>query len=426
MAIKKTKAKTKKKSDTKEVKNNKKELFANFFKSLEKSSKFNGELESSFTKLKEQEVMPSGFLGLDYGLMAAGGLPIGRISEFWGPSGGSKSTIGMIYSASFVKKGKTVLYVDTEYAINKDYATSLGIDVESGLFQIFQPADGEEGIDTVAQALDAGAIDFIIVDSMKNLTPKKMRDGSAEDHEMGSQARLISKMWQILTARLGKSGATMIVVNQARTNIGGYGAPDKSTGGNATEFYTSVRAKVKKSMAKDKQILDENGNSIGRYTEIVPEKNRMGLARSVTMKLILGAGFCRFHDIIHNALLPLGVIEETSNKRWQYTDKNGTLHKWHGVGQLETSLRELPELFQELYYKSIVYFELQKVEIKRKAIEDGKTRANLVNGTDFAGLKEEAIKMYDSGTRISSINANTEDEDEDLSAEDLDNLPESA
>jgi recombination protein RecA len=88
----------------------------------------------------------------------------------------------------------------------------------------------------------SGAVDVIVVDSVAALTPQSEIEGEMGDAQMGAQARLMSQALRKLTATIGKSRTVLIFINQIRMKIGVFfGNPETTTGGNALQFYSSVR-----------------------------------------------------------------------------------------------------------------------------------------------------------------------------------------
>ena len=67
------------------------------------------------------------------------------------------------------------------------------------------------------------------------------------DTQVGLQARLMSKALRKIAGNIGKSGSTVIFLNQLRQKIGiSYGNPEVTTGGNALKFYCSVRLDIRR------------------------------------------------------------------------------------------------------------------------------------------------------------------------------------
>ncbi|HEY9769729.1 MAG TPA: recombinase RecA [Coleofasciculaceae cyanobacterium] len=189
------------------------------------------------------ETIPSGALTLDVAL--GGGLPKGRIIEIYGPESSGKTTLALHAIAETQKAGGVAAFVDAEHALDPTYSAALGVDIENLL--VAQPDNGESGLEIVDQLVRSAAVDLVVIDSVAALTPRAEIEGEMGDNQVGLQARLMSKALRKIAGNIGKSGATVIFLNQLRQKIGiSYGNPEVTTGGNALKFYCSVRLDIRR------------------------------------------------------------------------------------------------------------------------------------------------------------------------------------
>ena len=189
------------------------------------------------------ETISSGALTLDVAL--GGGLPKGRIIEIYGPESSGKTTLALHAIAEIQKQGGVAAFVDAEHALDPTYSAALGVDIENLL--VAQPDNGESGLEIVDQLVRSAAVDLVVVDSVAALTPRAEIEGEMGDTQVGLQARLMSKALRKIAGNIGKSGATVIFLNQLRQKIGiSYGNPEVTTGGNALKFYCSVRLDIRR------------------------------------------------------------------------------------------------------------------------------------------------------------------------------------
>ena len=189
------------------------------------------------------ETIPSGALTLDVAL--GGGLPKGRIIEIYGPESSGKTTLALHAIAETQKAGGVAAFVDAEHALDPTYSKALGVDIENLL--VAQPDNGESGLEIVDQLVRSAAVDLVVIDSVAALTPRAEIEGEMGDNQVGLQARLMSKALRKIAGNIGKSGATVIFLNQLRQKIGiSYGNPEVTTGGNALKFYCSVRLDIRR------------------------------------------------------------------------------------------------------------------------------------------------------------------------------------
>lgn len=205
--------------------------------------------EESIMKLGEKprlnvDVVSTGSIGLDAAL-GVGGLPKGRIIEIFGPESSGKTTLALHVIAESQKKGGVCAYIDAEHAMDPDYATKLGVNINNLL--ISQPDAGEQALEITESLVRTGKIDVIVIDSVAALTPKDEIEGDMGAHHVGKQARLMSQALRKLTAIVAKSGTIVIFINQIRMQIGVmFGNPETTPGGKALKFYTSIRLDIRR------------------------------------------------------------------------------------------------------------------------------------------------------------------------------------
>jgi len=81
------------------------------------------------------ETISTGSLGLDIAL-GAGGLPLGRIVEIYGPESSGKTTLTLEVIAEAQRNGKICAFIDAEHALDPTYAEKLGVDINELLISI--------------------------------------------------------------------------------------------------------------------------------------------------------------------------------------------------------------------------------------------------------------------------------------------------
>src|SRR5699024_12255822 len=93
----------------------------------------------------------------------------------------------------------------------------------------------------------SGAIDMLVVDSVAALVPSAEIEGEMGDAHVGLQARLMSQALRKLSGAISKSNTIAIFINQIREKVGVmFGNPEKTPGGRALKFYSSVRLEVRR------------------------------------------------------------------------------------------------------------------------------------------------------------------------------------
>lgn len=297
--------------------------------------------EGALMKLGEKpkvgiNAISTGSVGLDLAL-GVGGLPRGRIVEIYGPESSGKTTLALHVIAEAQKMGGICAYIDAEHAMDPEYATKLGVNIDELL--ISQPDYGEQALDITESLISSGKIDVIVVDSVAALVPKDEIEGDMGAFHVGKQARLMSQALRKITPIVASSKTIVIFINQIRMKIGVmFGNPETTTGGNALKFYASVRIDIRKI------------NSIKKGEDVVGSRAR---AKVVKNKVAAPFRQAEFDIIFNEGISPEGELIALGEKHGLVT-RSGASYSFRkaalgrGYDATRTYLKEHPEVKKEL------------------------------------------------------------------------------
>jgi len=257
-------------------------------------------------RYKEVPRVSTGVLALDYTL--GGGLPVGRISLFYGPKSSSKTTAFLraagraqrmcsncwtpafpIWTPSHTQKNPScvcgnyrmtnIAWLDVEGVWDHVWSSRF-LNVDNVVLS--QPETGEQACDIADTLLRSGAVDIIVIDSVAFMIPIAELDKSASEATMGEQARLLGKMFRKLVGGINSLATrdgrrpTVWFTNQIRHKVGlVFGSPETVPGGFAQGFATSTETR----MSPGKYEKDETGRTKCVTMKLRNEKNKCGPAK---------------------------------------------------------------------------------------------------------------------------------------------------
>ncbi len=282
------------------------------------------------------EAISTGSLGLDIAL-GIGGIPRGRISEIYGPEMSGKTTLCYHIIAEAQKADGVAAFIDTEHAMDPDYAAKCGVDVES--LYISQPDDAEQALEIAQALVRSGAVDVVVIDSVAALVPRAEIEGDMGEPHMGLQARLMSQALRKLAGAIKRSNTAVIFTNQLRMKIGVlFGSPETTPGGRALKFYAAVRLDMRRV-----QSIKEGTNVVGNRTRVRVKKNKVAPPfKRAEFDIMYNEGISREGDLL-DVGTEMGIIE----KRGSYYSY-GEMRLGQGRENAKRFLRENPSLADEI------------------------------------------------------------------------------
>lgn len=214
--------------------------------------------------------------------MTYGGIPVGKLIEFYGEQHGGKTTTALDIVANFQQIAQDleiptgVLYVDIENGLDRVWATKLGADLERDDFYMITPTgQGAETIfEQILQIMETGEIGLVIIDSLGAMTSNQAFEKSVEDKTYGGISMALTNFSKKAEMLCNKYQCTLVGINQQRADMNSPYGGMTTPGGECWRYLCTVRMEFR--MGK---YIDEKGNELTRQAE-----NPAGNYVLVTMK----------------------------------------------------------------------------------------------------------------------------------------------
>lgn len=282
------------------------------------------------------DFIPTGSLSLDRALYI-GGIPRGRIIEIFGQEMVGKTSLTLHIIAEAQKRGLLCAFIDAEHAFNKQFAESIGVNVEELLLN--QPDSGEQALQIVEDLVQSGEVALIVVDSVAALVPEKELKGEIGDAHVGLQARMIGQAIRKLTGVCARTNTSIIFINQLRMKIGVmYGNPYDTPGGKSLKFAASVRLDTRKSGS-----IKKGNDIIGNRVKVKVVKNKLAPPFKVAeFDFLFDSGIDKIGEIVELGV-NLGIIDKAGAWFSYKTERIG-----QGIDNVKEFFKNQPELLKEV------------------------------------------------------------------------------
>lgn len=319
--------------------------------------------------------------------LSSGGLPKGRLIQYYGPSGSGKTLMAMIAIVEAQKADPTAqqVFIDAEQTFDPNWAESLGVDTSRVIHvegdtaangrKCFEMLLGVPKEDAKTHVLKGKTkeglfdkicsgefnINLVVLDSLGSIVPPGEDTAVIGKMNMALLARFLTTTFRKLTLEVSKAQIPMIIINHKKDNMDPYGADHTYSGGNTYAHTLSANVYFEAVQRKDAMILDEKENKVGHPLRATIEKSKFGpWPRKCEFKVNFGIGIIDEHEEIAQLALDYGVVTKPTNLSHEYGDK-----KWVGFPKYCEAIRSDPSLAQELLIKVDIARD-QKMEQKRK------------------------------------------------------------
>ena len=194
-----------------------------------------------------------------------GGIPVGKITEFYGEEHGGKTTSALDIVANFQQiDDRKVLYVDAENTLDEEWAEKLGVDVDS--IYLFQPTShsAEQIFQVIEDMVESREIGLWVLDSVGVLVSAAELDDKKtyEDKTYGGVSAPLTRFSKKIGMLMHKYDCTGIGINQEREDMNSTWGGTRTPGGKAWKHCCAARFKFRRG-----KFLDEKGGELSRSAE---------------------------------------------------------------------------------------------------------------------------------------------------------------
>ena len=281
----------------------------------------------------------------------------GGIIEIYSNSGAGKTTLVLSILAQAAKRGKKVLFLDQEQALQPTLVESFPHLRAPGVLEVVTAPTGEEAL----RIAELWALQYpgsvIAIDSVDALIPQQTDGKAIGETDVGTLPKLMSAGCRKLQAAVGKSKSTILFINQLRSKIGAYGDPNTTSGGRALPFYAAQRIELMDIVNKTR-IMNDDGDQIGHVVRYKIIKNKVAPPFvSGEFPLIYGKGIDVYEELVTLAG-DFGVLEMDKKYYLVPNAKGEIVKKPHKtvVDMMradpefyQATLKELHELYPETF-----------------------------------------------------------------------------
>lgn len=292
-------------------------------------------------EIKEKKFISTGVYILDAALsgkLIGGGIATNRITAFAGESGAGKSFLCYSCAKNAQKAGYSVIYIDTEQAIDLEDLTKFGIDNSLDKFRLIRSNKVEDLNITLTKLIDELKEQklagyelpklMIVLDSLGQMASNKEKEDllSGSIKQDMTKAKALGSMFRSINTDLGYLEIPFLVANHTYLTMDLF-PQEKLRGGNGLLYSASVIGFMSKSKLKDGSEDDMDLGQSGITVLFKTAKNRLAKPKKIRFDISFVHGmnpytgldaFCRpeFYDQIGIAQGKEEVDKQTGEIRF--------------------------------------------------------------------------------------------------------------
>lgn len=247
------------------------------------------EVMKDFNKKFKEDLVHQGLAQYDYeripftsprlNYITFGGLPIGKLIEFYGEEHGGKTTtaLDVVSNYQIMDEARKVLWVDCENTFDAVWANKLGVDVEDVI--MVQPTNqgAEDIFQFILDAIDTGEVGLVVIDSLGVMVSNQAMEKSVAEKTYGGIAMALTNFSDKAVGLCQRHKCTVVAMNQLRDDLGSMFGGTKTVGGRGWKHNASVRLEFRMGKyidERNKDLTRGAENPAGNIVQVVMKKNK--------------------------------------------------------------------------------------------------------------------------------------------------------
>ena len=255
-------------------------------------------------EIKEKQFITTGVYLLDAALsgrLLGGGIATNRITAFAGESGSGKSFLAYSVSKHAQKSGYSVIYIDTEQAVDLEDLPKFGVDNSLDKFRLIRSNKVEDVNILLTQLVDelkeqkmAGyeiPKVLIVLDSLGQMASKKEKEDllKGDIKQDMTKAKALGSLFRSINTDLGYLDIPFLVCNHTYLSMDLF-PRSILKGGNGLLYSASVIGFMSKSQLKTGQEDDMDLGGSGISVLFKTQKNRMAKPKKIRFDISFAHG----------------------------------------------------------------------------------------------------------------------------------------
>jgi RecA/RadA recombinase len=255
-------------------------------------------------EIKEKTFITTGVYLLDAALsgrLLGGGIATNRITAFAGESGAGKSFLAYSVSRHAQKAGYSVIYIDTEQAVDLEDLPKFGIDNSLEKFRLIRSNKVEDVNITLTQLVEELKEQklagfelpklLIVLDSLGQMASNKEKADllKGDIKQDMTKAKALGSMFRSINTDLGYLDIPMLVCNHTYLTLDLFPA-EKLKGGNGLLYSASVIGFMSKSKLKTGEEDDMDLGQSGITVLFKTSKNRLAKPKKIRFDISFAHG----------------------------------------------------------------------------------------------------------------------------------------